>query len=130
MFMNKRKLFAPCDFLIIVVVALIALCFTLFLFFQNDASSSVACIKINGEIYREISLNQTQDIDLENNGHHASIHIDNGEVYFSFSDCPDKLCVNQGAISRNGESIVCLPGRFSVSIISSDNENDFDAVIN
>lgn len=128
----KRKLFSLWDLLIIGIIIATAVSFTVFLFFQNDTSNAVACIKINGEIYREIPLSQTdesQDIQLENDGHHALIHIEDGEVSFVSSDCPDKLCVNQGAISKNGESIVCLPGRFSVTICSSQNQNDLDAVV-
>lgn len=128
---KKRKLFSPWDLLIIGIIAAAAVFFTVFLFFQGETSNAVACIKINGEVYREVSLSQTdeaQDIELENGGHHAVIHIENAKVSFLSSDCPDKLCVNQGTISKNGESIVCLPGRFSVSIIS-EQDNGLDAVV-
>lgn len=126
---RKRKLFSPCDLLIIIAVVLTALCSVLFMIFQGSTENPVACIKINGEVYKELPLDQTQDVALENGGFHASVHIENGEVYFAFSECPDKLCVNQGSISKNGESIVCLPGRFSVTILSSGNQDDVDAVI-
>ena len=32
------------------------------------------------------------------------------------ADCPDQVCVRQGAVRYNGESIVCLPHRLIVSI--------------
>lgn len=32
------------------------------------------------------------------------------------ADCPDRLCVNQKAISYQGESIICLPHKLTVTI--------------
>jgi hypothetical protein len=32
------------------------------------------------------------------------------------ADCPDKLCEKTGKISKNGETIVCLPHRVVVEI--------------
>ena len=32
------------------------------------------------------------------------------------ADCPDQICVHQRAISKNGESIICLPNKVVVSI--------------
>ena len=43
------------------------------------------------------------------------------------ADCPDKLCVNQRAVSKNGESIICLPNKVIVTVDSSEN-SEFDAV--
>ena len=31
--------------------------------------------------------------------------------------CPDKLCVRMGAVSRAGQSIVCLPGGIVVTVV-------------
>ena len=47
------------------------------------------------------------------------------------ADCPDKICVNHATISDVGESIVCLPHRVVVEIVSSDGETDnadFDVI--
>ncbi|MFR4337598.1 MAG: NusG domain II-containing protein [Lachnospira pectinoschiza] len=35
------------------------------------------------------------------------------------ADCPDKLCVKTGMISKTGETIVCLPHRVVVEIIGA-----------
>jgi hypothetical protein len=32
------------------------------------------------------------------------------------ADCPDKLCVKQRSIAKEGETIVCLPHRVVVKI--------------
>ena len=43
------------------------------------------------------------------------------------ADCPDKLCVRQGALDRNGV-IVCLPNRVVVRV-STESGADYDAVV-
>lgn len=129
---NKRNLFSKGDIFIIGTVIIISLFFLFSAFNSAGETDKAVCIKVNGEIYTEVSLSTLQEpleIKLENDGHHAVIHIENGEVCFSYSDCPDKLCVNQGEISNTGESIVCLPGRFSVSVISFKNDSGLDAVV-
>lgn len=44
------------------------------------------------------------------------------------SSCSDQLCVHQGAITESGHSIVCLPNRVVVRLISDENP-DVDAML-
>ena len=46
--------------------------------------------------------------------------IANGAVHMGSASCPDKLCVKQGTRSRVGETIVCLPHRLAVTVISAE----------
>ena len=39
-------------------------------------------------------------------------------------DCPDKLCVKTGKISRSGQSIVCVPARISVRLTGGNHSSD------
>lgn len=118
-----RKLFSPWDMLIIAAAAAVVLCWAVFSLFSTSKDLTLN-IRINGELWRQVELTEEtrEEIALENGGHHALVRIENGEVSFACSDCPDKLCVEQGKISRAGQSIVCLPGRFSVFIESSEGE--------
>ena len=50
--------------------------------------------------------------------------IENGSVVMEWADCPDQLCVNHRSISRDGESIICLPNRVVVSIEGTDGKNE------
>jgi hypothetical protein len=41
---------------------------------------------------------------------------ENGEIYIEESDCPDKVCVRSGRISKSGEGIICAPNRVAIKI--------------
>ena len=53
------------------------------------------------------------------------VTIENGKADMISADCPDKLCVNQHAISSNGETIVCLPNKVVVEVEDGE-EAQFD----
>ena len=57
------------------------------------------------------------------------ILISAGSAKVTDADCPDQLCMNQRSISRDGESIICLPHRLVVRI-QSQKESGLDAVTN
>ncbi len=42
--------------------------------------------------------------------------ISSGEAYIQDADCPDRLCVKQGKISRTGQTLTCLPHKLLVTI--------------
>ena len=44
------------------------------------------------------------------------VQIRDGEAFMKEADCPDKICVHHRPVSRQGESIVCLPHRVVVEI--------------
>ena len=51
-------------------------------------------------------------------GGYNTLVIKDGKADVTAADCPDKLCVNQHSISYNGETIVCLPNKLVVKIVS------------
>ncbi len=45
------------------------------------------------------------------------------------ADCPDGICANHKPIHKTGESIICLPHKVVVTVISDkSNDNEIDAV--
>lgn len=54
--------------------------------------------------------------------------IRDGEAYMKEADCPDKLCMRQKAISKKGESIICLPHRLVVEVTTGE-AAETDAVV-
>lgn len=107
---------------IIVVFLLLAVALGCYLYFNMNNIKSAGYV----QVYREDSLIKTYplskdgqyEIKTENNFN--QIIIEKGSVFMKDADCPDKLCVRQGKISKNGESIICLPHKLVVKISSEE----------
>ena len=55
------------------------------------------------------------------------IVIKDGYVYMEYAECPDKLCIKQGAIQNQGESIICLPNKVIVTVNGSEKQ-EYDGI--
>ena len=54
-----------------------------------------------------------------------TVVVEGGEIRVSEADCPDKICVNMGGVSRSGETITCLPHKLVIEV-HNDKKNDYD----
>ena len=52
------------------------------------------------------------------------IRIEDGQAYMEEADCPDGYCMEQGGISGQKQTIVCLPHKLVVEVIR---QNDTDS---
>lgn len=116
---------------VLLVVALIAF-FVVDKFIKKDGNKVV--IKVDGEIVKIVNLTDTNNIIVNGyDGGTNNVVIENGTVYMTEADCPDKICVNTGKISKIGETIVCLPHRVVVEIqgevSQSDSDDSIDSVV-
>ena len=75
-------------------------------------------ISADGEVYGIYPLDMDREIEVTEDGHTNHITIKDGQVSMSYSTCRNQVCVNTGAISKTKDSIVCLPNRVVVEIIS------------
>ena len=115
------------DIILIVTILLAAfLAYFLHEIIGSGSAGSVT-VKVNGVIEGSYSLSRDQEIEINGGTNHLSIQ--NGKADMTEADCPDKLCVSQKEISKNGESIICLPNKVIVEVENSE-ENEFDAVSN
>ncbi|MBR3211990.1 MAG: NusG domain II-containing protein, partial [Firmicutes bacterium] len=80
-----------------------------------------------GEIYGTYPLSEDREIIIENAGHINKITINDGQVQMTEASCHNQICVKHGAISKDNETIVCLPNRVVVRIESEG--GDYDVVI-
>ena len=55
--------------------------------------------------------------------------ISDGKVRVDLADCPDGICVAHRPIFRDGESIVCLPNRVVVTVITDNSEDAPDIIV-
>ena len=110
------------DTILIISLLLIATMGILYLFVFRNSGDTVK-ITVNGQIYGTYSLNQDKVIEIrqgENNEKQNRVIISKGKVRMEYATCPDGICVDHAPIFRNGESIVCLPQRVVVTVITDD----------
>ena len=111
--------------LIAAVLCVAAICLGIH-FFAADSEQVMVEISVDGELFGQYRLDEEQTIDI--NGTNR-LKIADGRADMIWADCPDKLCVHQKAISRDGESIICLPNKLVVSVVGGE-ESKLDAVTN
>lgn len=85
---------------------------------STDAEAKVV-IKSGGKLFAEYPLSEDRDVDVPADPGENLVRIEGGEVSVVSASCKNQVCVKHGAISKPGESIVCLPNRLVVSIESS-----------
>ena len=83
---------------------------------QEKATGSGACavVTVDGEEVGRYPLNKSGTFPL--NGGSNILVVENGEAWVSEANCPDKVCMGMGKISRNGEFIACLPNLLIIVI--------------
>lgn len=108
--------------------------FIIFVFFINVISLScvgeydnLKCIvKVDGNVFKEIKLSPDYNnyVEINSTFGYNKISIEGNKVKIIKSNCEDKLCVSEGAISKPLQSLVCLPSRLIV-YIEGDSELDY-----
>ncbi len=116
----QRRFFAKRDFLIIVLLLVLAGGAAWMRLLGASASGGIAQIYVGNTLMREIDLTrvtQTEVIKLDTRLH-VEIEASPGAIRFTYSDCPDKLCIKTGTLTKPGEYAACLPAGVAVKIIS------------
>lgn len=113
---------------IILIAILLVLAGISILVLKSFNKSAAEYVKISYND-REITMSLSEDnsFTVEFGDNTNIIEIKNKQVCISEASCPDKLCVKQGYISHNGESIICLPNEVVVTVVGAD-ESKVDAV--
>ena len=75
-----------------------------------------AQVTIDGEVVMELPLNVDTTVVLGEGEHTNMLVIEDGCVYVSQASCPDHVCIRQGKIHYDGQTIVCLPNKLVVTI--------------
>jgi len=104
---------------IILICAFLLIAAALFLiFFLGAEEGAGVVVKVNGVEIAHYSL--TQEGEYELNGGTNTLVIKDGKAWISHADCPDHLCVKQGKIRSNGQSIACRPNFLTVTVYGKD----------
>ncbi len=108
-----------------VILALVSVAL-IFLSGVVRTENKIAVIQKDGVTLYEIPLDEVAESYTVSVGGNVLL-VENGRISMLSADCPDKLCVRQGAITNSTRTIVCLPNKVTVFIKSG--EKSADAVI-
>lgn len=115
------------DFILIGVVVIVAAVMLIFLYGFGDSGSYVF-VEIDGSVVKALPLDEDTQYVIETENGTNTLVIKDGEAMVTKADCPDGICVDHMPISRNGESIICLPHKVVITVDSEPSEDDVDAV--
>ena len=94
------------------------------------SNSKTAYIQSNNELVSEYVLTEDvkDEVTIETETGYNVMHIENGQIWIQEASCPDKICILQGKISKNGEAILCIPNRLFIKIVDNNDESDIDFI--
>ena len=114
------------DLVLIAITGLVALLLAMVCHSWGEGAQAV--VYVDGVRTEAFDLSRDTEYEIAGVDGHNALVIEDGGAYLSDADCPDKLCVKMGRISKEGESIICLPHRVVVEI-EGGKENEVDVVV-
>ena len=79
-------------------------------------------VTVDKELFGEYPLSEDITVEIRSGDGLNILVIKDGKAYVSEASCPDGICSAHKPISREGESIICLPNKVVVTVVSSDTE--------
>lgn len=113
-------------FFIVAALTVALLIWGIFCLMNQNGGDTVVVFR-DGQILERYSLAQDNIYIIPYGEEYNLLMISGGEAFVSDADCPDGLCMKQRAVSRDGESIICLPHKLVIQVVAKE-EGDLDAV--
>ena len=124
---KKKKTSYRRDLILAGILLAAAVVVFLFLKYRQSAKTAegpVAVVTVDGQETGRYSLSVDGTFPL--NGGSNILVVSGGEAWVSEANCPDKICMGMGKISRSGDFIACMPNRVLI-IVENDDETAPDA---
>ena len=91
---------------------------------------NMVSVEVDGNPYQSYSLNKDGNYRLETKWGYNILVIREGMADITEADCPDEICVRERRISKEGETLVCLPHKLVVTVLGQGEVPEVDAVVN
>jgi len=116
------------DILLGVVIIIAAFIMFMVMRITGGSDGNQIRIMVDGQEYGVYPLDQDREINIQLVSGINRVCIYSGEAYMEEADCPDGYCINQGKISKVGETLVCLPHKVVVEVINTEGSQDEETV--
>ena len=119
-----RLRFQKGDYLAVAVTLLLAAGVFLAFLPRETGDTPMAEIYLDGTLVRRVSLDTAAEFSVTGD-YMNTVTVRDGKIAVTESDCPGGDCVHSGWIGTSGRSIVCLPNRMEIRIVSAPGDVDF-----
>ncbi|MEG2176886.1 MAG: NusG domain II-containing protein [Oscillibacter sp.] len=118
------------DGLVILGVVVLTVACALSVWGGSTTRGLTAVLSVDGAVTERVALTDIAPQERTITAHGYTLHLQLTEeaVWMETADCPTQDCVHTGRISRSGQSVVCLPARFSVQL-TGETADGVDAVL-
>ena len=93
----------------------------------SQATERQVIVAVGGTVKHQLALNKDTRLAVDSKAGLCVIEIRSSKARVIRSDCPQKLCVQQGTLS-GAKPIVCLPHQVVITM-SDQEESGYDAVV-
>ncbi len=115
------------DIILVAAIGLVAILLWLGIHLSQKEGAYVN-VTINGAEFGKYPLDTDTEIRIGDGSTYNVLVIKDGEAEVAEASCPDKLCVHQGKVHYNGQSIICLPNKAVFEIVGGE-KSKVDAVV-
>lgn len=106
--------------------AVLLLAGLLYLLLRPGDQGAWAVVTVDGQEVGRYALQEDRTLTIGESAYNI-LRIENGTAAVVEANCGDHTCIRTGEISREGETIICLPHKLVVTIVGGE-EQSFDAM--
>ena len=123
--MDKKKL--TNDIILIGSLLVLAIVSLVIILTTRNKSNLIATVRVQNQIVLIIDLNKDEGKDFVVDGINGQVHIHvkDGAIAVTESNCPHQDCVRTGYVNQTGKPIICAYNGVSITIEGNSN-NDIE----
>lgn len=113
--------------LAVILVLCLGAVFAWLILESRSPQGQVAQIYLDQKLIEQVDLSQLKEsrhLKVESPRGYNLIEFRPGSVAVIEADCPDQICVHQGAIGHSGRPIVCLPHKLVIRLHESPEDTE------
>ena len=123
--LNNRKKEIIAILILILIALTLLICVRLF----AEGEGKYVKVYVDNKLKKTFNLNNNSRYLIDTKKGYNLLIIKDGKARIVDADCPNKICVDKGFISKNDESIIFLPHNVVVTVESNE-KKQVDAVAN
>ena len=127
---NGGRLFRNDVIFIAALLLVVSVCGFCLYFLRGEGDKVV--VTVDGTEYGTYSLAEDVRVEIRTGAEDEELNvlvIKDGQAYVETATCPDGICAGHKPISREGESIVCLPHKVVITVYTTEEKDAPDIVV-